>query len=528
MMIIQKIKLFSKKISSLDFIGYQPKLLYRGQPYSQTFFGGVFSAVSVGFLISFSLYFLVQLFERNNSNVSTNSDIVSQPVYNASKFPFIFKLIDVNLNDLPNDTSIFSWGGIFTQTKGFAAFNFSFEACDIDNPRHFGVYRSFFENVEDISNYTCVDDIDKYNFTLYGLYDDNEHPNSYINVILQFCQNLTGYPICKPKAQINAFLASVYVKFLFLDYTVDHRNILSPGNLILQTQLFPFSSTFFKRYYMYKSLIQYETDYGDIFPEVETKTFFHQAAIDISVDLRVQTGAVKFGHITILLNKEQTTYFRKFTKIQELIASIGGILSAIVYGAGLLVRLITKRIFLINLANDSYVNKSKDMKKRISMSAKKHIIYSMVYKTEFEQEKIAKRPAAPKNKQKISFEKDHYKENSLEKFENIHKCIDKNGKIKVNLKNIIWPNKTVCKIYEMMEKKCGIDEMMKHCSQMEKIKKYLFSSEDELQIFNELPDLDMVEILKEVNNKFGDIAGIISKVAESNPDAKILEMIEKI
>ena len=279
---------------------------------------------------------------------------------------------------------------------------------------------------------------------------------------------------------------------------------------------------------MYKSLIQYETDYGDIFPEVETKTFFHQAAIDISVDLRVQTGAVKFGHITILLNKEQTTYFRKFTKIQELIASIGGILSAIVYGAGLLVRLITKRIFLINLANDSYVNKSKDMKKRISMSAKKHIIYSMVYKTEFEQEKIAKRPAAPKNKQKISFEKDHYKENSLEKFENIHKCIDKNGKIKVNLKNIIWPNKTVCKIYEMMEKKCGIDEMMKHCSQMEKIKKYLFSSEDELQIFNELPDLDMVEILKEVNNKFGDIAGIISKVAESNPDAKILEMIEKI
>lgn len=443
--------------------------------------------------------------------------------------PFIFKLVDESLNDLKNDTSIFSWGGIFSQTKTNSSFNFSLQACDIDNPRHFGDYRFFFEKVEDIKNYTCVDDINKYNFTLYGLYDDNENPNSYFNVILQFCQNLTGYStkstVCKPKSEIDAVLASVYVKFLFLDYTVDHRNIVSPGNLALQTQLFPFSSTFFKRYYMYKSLIQYETDYGYIFPTIETKTFFHQAAIDISVDLRIQTGAVKFGHITILLNKDQTTYFRKFVKIQELIASIGGILSAILYGAGLLVRLITKRIFLINLANDSYVNKNKDIKKRLTLSAKKRIIYSLVYKKEFDQEKIAKRPSAPKNKQKMYFEKGQKK---FEKFEKIRKCIDKNGKIKLNIKNILWPSKVIYKLYEIMEKKCGIDEMMRYCSQMEKIKKFLFTSEDELQIFNDLPDLDMVEILKEVNNEYGDIAGTISKLAESNPDAKILEMIEKI
>ena len=307
---------------------------------------------------------------------------------------------------------------------------------------------------------------------------------------------------------------------------IDHRNIESSGNLILQTQLLPFSSTIYKQYNMYKSLIQYETDYGYVFPNVLTQLFFRQSSLEISVDLSVQTGVAKFGQITIMLNKEKIMYMRRFTKIQEVIASIGGFLSAILFVASLLVRFITKRIFLIKLANDSYVHKSKDHKKRISMNAKQFTKRNttLLFNNENANEVISRRAVAPTTKLKPN-KKDKYKMEK-KKFD-FYISTDKSGKIKINLENILWPNRAICKLYEIMEKKCGIDELMMYCSQVEKMKKYLFASEEELDIFNNLPDLDLMEIFPR-RKKFGDYASRIAKLAETNPDAKILEVIEKI
>ena len=78
-----------------------------------------------------------------------------------------------------------------------------------------------------------------------------------------------------------------------------------------------------------------------------------------------------------------------------------------------------------------------------------------------------------------------------------------------------------------MEKKCGIDEVLNYCSQVEKIKKFTFSTKEELDIFNHLPDLDMMEVLtvkKESNNLRNSVLAMIEK----KPDAKILDVIEKI
>ena len=119
---------------------------------------------------------------------------------------------------------------------------------------------------------------------------------------------------------------------------------------------------------MYKGMIKYQTDYGYVFPDVKTEHYFQQSSIDVSVDLRVQTGAAKFGQISIFLSKDLTSYARKYTKIQEVIAIIGGFLNAILFIAGWIVGFITRRIFLIRLANDTYVYKGKDKKKMITMA----------------------------------------------------------------------------------------------------------------------------------------------------------------
>lgn len=188
-------KQIPQKFASLDFVGYRPKLLYRGLEYVQTFLGGVISTLAVFFMVGFGLYFFIQFFERQDATVTMNTAINDFPEYNMSKLPFIFKLVDGNSYDVANDTTVYNWWGL---VSGANPFTFVLEPCNISNPKHFGKYAEFYKDVLNISS--CVDDINKYNFDLYGLYEENDLAHSFINIVLQMCQNTTGSKvICKPQ-----------------------------------------------------------------------------------------------------------------------------------------------------------------------------------------------------------------------------------------------------------------------------------------------------------------------------------------
>ena len=533
------IKTVRENVATFDFIGYKPKLLYRGLEHAQTFIGGIISILAVIFCAAFGLYFFIQFFERQNSTITLNTESNPFPQYNMSKMPFIFKLVDGAIKDVPNDTSLYNWQGNF-QNSAIATL-YSFEACNISNPKHFGEYADYFRNISNISSYNCIDDLDKYNFNLYGLYEDTEHPNSFNNIVLNFCQNTTNSKtICKSQKEMNLALSSVYMKLIMFDYSIDHGNIHSPGKLVLQNHLIPFSLTIYKRYNMYEGLIKYQTDYGFVFPDIKTLDFFRLTNIEFSVDLRVQAGSVKFGHIAFFLSKDQKLYQRKYTKMQDVIASIGGFLNAILFAASCIVGFITKRIFLLNLANDSYVLKTKDKKKFMTMDTIKNrtrtdndimTIPEEGKRTMFgkyldpEVENALGQPwgnlqmtnlnsiIIPTEFNKLpKTEVDTAKDENKNELPEISKSVlkpqiqqpikhdfrkhshDENGKLQMDWRNIFWPDKGVTKVYEVMKKKSGIDEVLSYCSQVEKIKKYLFTTKEELDIF------DNIYIISKIKN----------------------------
>ena len=393
-------------------------------------------------------------------------------------------------------------------------------------------YADFYKNVYNISSYNCADDINKYDFNLFGLYEDNENPHSFINIILQMC------------------------------------------------------------------LVEYETDYGYVFPDLKTEAYFQQANfIGNSIDLRVQTGAAKFGQISIYMSKDLTKYQRKYTKMQEVIASIGGFLNAILFGAGAIVGFVTRRIFLIRIANDSYVLKSKDKKKIMTMATisqrrktdnnmmsvpeegRKSIFARYFNKNDPDGDNILATPMASAhpgggnlqmsninimtNQDEINKQPPQLNDNTIKEAPDIkmseidtpirnsnfntpditrsvlksqtqsahkdfhHSSIDENGKVRISWRNIFWPDKAVDKIYRVMEKKSGIDDVLGICSQVEKIKRYLFTSNEELEIFNNLPDLNVLEIMPGKKENF-DLKTSLMAMVEKKPDAKILEVIEKL
>ena len=368
------VKQLISTIAIFDFVSYKPKLLYKGKNNFQSSIGGFISILTIVFLFSFGIYFFVQLFQRNNMNIASNDNVLEWPTYNMSNMPFIFKLVDGNAHDIANDSTVFNLQGLFSSNP---AFNYYFEPCNISNAKHFGEYRKYFENIWNIKTFNCIDDLNKYNFSLFGTYQNNELPRSFINILLNICQNTTsnkGKP-CKTRSFIDNKLTSAYLNLIFLQHNIDHNNFNDPGALTISTEILSFSSSIYKRYNFFYFLIEYDTDEGFIFPEISKKTYFQKQQIEVSVDLRVQiANNVKFGQICFYLSKDQKTYFRKYIKVQEVIASIGGVLSSVLFIANLVLYHVSRRLFLIRLANDSYVSKEKDNKRKMSKSSTYNLI----------------------------------------------------------------------------------------------------------------------------------------------------------
>ena len=100
--------------------------------------------------------------------------------------------------------------------------------------------------------------------------------------------------------------------------------------------------------------------------------------------------------------------------------------------------------------------------------------------------------------------------------------IDKHGKLLLNWRNVLFPNQIVNKIFVLMETKTGIDSILKYCSEIEKIKKFLFD-EEHLFLFNNLPDVEFDEFLNPSKPK--DKAEKLEKLLSTNPESKMVKMM---
>lgn len=274
-----------------------------------------------------------------------------------------------------------------------------------------------------------------------------------------------------------------------------------------------------------------------MFPDIQMQNYIKHRSIDVSVDLRVQTGSAKFSHISMHLSKFETRYVRVYLKLQEVIASIGGIFSAVLILSQFVVGFVSRRLFLIRLANDSYIHKKKDKKRQtveknysikdipeegkasMMMTSMKSPLGKFIQETEImknDTENLSPSPNKIIEMKDITTENNKNLEQSEEKKPkitnnfyknpindkyNLIEIVDEKGKIKASFKNIFFPNNGLKKIYEIMDKKSGIDEMMSYCTQVEKIKKYMFDKEEEMQIFNYLPDLDLVDIIPQAREQ---------------------------
>ena len=113
--------------------------------------------------------------------------------------------------------------------------------------------------------------------------------------------------------------------------------LMYPIKLKFKTEFLPFSGTLFTRnYYWQRTVDDYGFVFSDIqslhFGQVDSKSQYVDLSVNLGGDTVVALSGVKFGHISILSNQIWHKYYRTYSKMQEVMASIGGVSSADVLG----------------------------------------------------------------------------------------------------------------------------------------------------------------------------------------------------
>jgi hypothetical protein len=375
--------------SIFDNFSYQPHLFYKGHERFKSKFIAFLGLTLYILMLILCIFFYVESRDKYQINISENKDIY--PILNLTN-TFISIYLSNGLNSI-DDPAIFSFRAMFfkyyyeTNQSSSLSLQFKeypFEKCKDINFSNYGL-----KNITD-ENTFCLKP-NTYDLALLGPYGDTKG-YSYLNIFLNRCANSTNSKVvCKPVEIIESYLKNVYTILTLQSNMIDH-SLKYPFIGILETLAFPFSSSIFKRYFTKLTNVIYETDFGQVFEDKNKDNGYIYGNYDLNVDLKV--GAVAnpsaLGQITISCDNKTLLYNRSYTKLQTVMANVGGTLKFLQTLISLLAYNLTKKRYfeeIINLVYYYKTSKSESNKKIVSHEAN---IRTSDYKIKYETIKIKK------------------------------------------------------------------------------------------------------------------------------------------
>ncbi len=325
------------KIKETDFLSHKVSLTIndKGDTAYKTFIGGIISILTVLLSIICCSYFLIRMFKREDLSLIVSSQIdYYVNITDSHKLPFLFRLTDTNSIPYEEDEKLYYmtmsvWFGgsndsslAPTATQYRHALNVS--KCNLDI--HFdSKFKELFKDIENLNTYYCIEPRN-YSQTIYGFYG-SYYPFSYYSFTMRYCSNTTqNNNSCYSISEIKEKFATPYLDLIFLDYTINSLNTKNVEQVSIRKERFELSAKLYKRIYLYLENIKYITDTGYIFTNNKMNSFYKY--ISSKVDTNVYDTPV-IATLSVMNSINSSTYHRKYTKFQDYLATIGGIIKVI-------------------------------------------------------------------------------------------------------------------------------------------------------------------------------------------------------
>lgn len=346
---------FQRKV---DRLSTSPELLFQGRNRFSSFLGMIMTILCYSGIAVIGIWFFYDWINNAKVQVVANYSIDETGSVDMNAFPVAFIVYNNVLQPIPEAERVYSVMPTQGDTSTKYMFSIAEEKCDIN--KHFGDYKHLFEKVDHLKEHYCIPLNGKHNYSLHGFYGARSEIN--FNIDFTKCKNGTNKDFlgalktnvtnCLPPEQLKAVLNEVFIEFLFIDFQINNDNE-NPFTPVLKSMILPASTSIFKRYFLYRKLVDYTSDKGIMMKDESTIRSFQFDFKDTSVDLSSEL-LQKFAQITMPLSGTKASYHRTYPKIQQIFANIGGITSTFLTLSTAIVHFFTKTLFYLEYTNVYY------------------------------------------------------------------------------------------------------------------------------------------------------------------------------
>jgi hypothetical protein len=333
---ISKSSLFKTFLLKIDQFGIKPELNYNNSIKFKTKVGG---AISLLFFITIAMgiiYFGKELFNKEHPSLIQANIYDQDPGrfnLTGDAFRFFVGIEDINFNYYI-DPSIYTIAAslpIITRSmdpNGQPVFDYNnfiplrVEQCKLNV--HFANFKDQFDN-QPLSSLLCINPNDADKTYLRGSFGEIEY--AYLSIKLSSCRNGTTHGvICKPQEEIDHMLNGGYVAVNFIDTLFDPSKFETPYKYSRKNFFTTFSKKYYKEWTFYFNNVDYYTDAGLLMEDKDLSNYLIFEKTYELLDLREEDN---FLNIAIRLSNTRNVYNRKYMKLQDFLAQMGGLVNGL-------------------------------------------------------------------------------------------------------------------------------------------------------------------------------------------------------
>jgi hypothetical protein len=357
-----------EKLYIIDIFGLNIKFRYNGHSSIKSIPGGL---ISFGLLIFFTyiiIYIGEDLIYKEKPITGFSKEHNETVGVKLEDYPYSFYFFDPVKNfRIANSDKYFtmsaSWFHLYMGGPGSGVISYSLDVEKCTENHVLAYKEAFTQNVD--FNYTWCINPSQYNNGTSTMKDDvyflNEYSSigsAFVLIRIRDCLNSTANGNgCASQTEINEVRNSLSIATYFMDSYINLNKFDNPGNMFLNRYVYAAPKDVQKIAYHRVKNINLFTDSGLVFDDTKTTPMLQVERIYSEVVTREY-----FFSIILEGSRIKDNYYRKYIKIQDIMAYTGGLFDMIFWIGNTIFIYLYEKSFKIEVFNNYYSVKSNPLK----------------------------------------------------------------------------------------------------------------------------------------------------------------------
>jgi hypothetical protein len=428
-----KIETIQTFITVIDLFGHSPTFIINNSIHHKTFFGGILSILAIIVAVITTIFFSQELFLKKSPSVNLNTETNLNPdiLPYFDNFEFIIGVQNESYTVTIDESLFYAKGFIFNTTVNeTGVFNNVYEIdlqpCNLAlrNSPNYDNFKKY-----NLENFYCISK-NQSKINLNDIYLKEFWGNNGFQMIqIKFyeCKNTTESQKCATEERLYNALSLTELSIYITDNFIRTNNYKEPFQRGVHEIFSVVSINFLVSITQYYRHSQVESDNGLMFTTSSKINGFKKD--EITKDINYNRTSPNFATLTLQLNNIIEKYHRKYYKLQDLAAQVGGVYNIIMVICFFIMKLYEENYYFEYLINKYFEVKLYKKNNNISNNDTNNIYNNETQKNS-------------KNKIKTLKFSDSVKEKrDLKNFKSLNNTQDIKKQMKINENNSISSKK---------------------------------------------------------------------------------------